>query len=340
MRVSASLVCVVLLLLLFLVSVISFCLGAVSFSIDELLGAVRSLFSTDQEEITSIPSLILLRIRLPRFALAAVVGAGLAISGAVFQGIFRNGLAEPYLLGVSSGAALGATIAIVIGGGIIGGNIGLVGLCAFAGSMGAVAVVYLIVGKRSFGELLIGGLALSYVLQAAISVLMMFHRESLPKILFWTMGSFTTANWDKVLMLTLVVFFGGGFLILKADELNLLSLGEEQAHSLGIHPGKAGGILLLVACLITSVAIAVSGIIGFVGLMVPHLMRLITGSDNRRLLPVSLLGGALLMTLADLGARTFLIPKEIPVGAITALLGGPFFLALLLRSRGSVSGGA
>lgn len=339
MRISTGLVGGVLSCLLLLVILIAFCVGAVYIPPNKLIGSIRSLLSIGQEESSSINTLILLRIRMPRVALAAVVGAGLAVSGAVFQGIFRNGLAEPYLLGVSSGAALGATIAIILGGGILAGSIGLIGLSAFAGAIGAVAVVYLIVGKRPFGELLIGGIAISYILQAAISVLMLFNRESLPRILFWTMGSFTTATWEKVGMVSLVVMGGGIFLILKADELNLLSLGEEQAHSLGIHPGRSGGILLLVACLITSIAIAVSGIIGFVGLMVPHLMRLLTGPDHRPLIPISLLGGAVLMALADLGARTILVPMEIPVGAITALLGGPFFLVLLVRSRSSESRG-
>ena len=174
---------------------------------------------------------------------------------------------------------------------------------------------------------------MGYIFQAFISLMMMLHHQQLEKIVFWMMGSFTTASWLKVGVTASLVFLPGLFLCFHAKSLNILSLGRDEAHFLGMDPGRTGGLLLLTSCLITAAVISAAGIIGFIGLMVPHILRIFTGPDHRRLLPASIPGGAFLLILADMGARTLLMPKEIPVGVITAVLGGPFFLILLRRQN-------
>ena len=278
-------------------------------------------------------SLILFKIRLPRILLAGFGGGGLALAGAVFQGIFRNPLAEPYLLGVSSGAALGATLAIILGGGMAAGGLGVINIAAFAGALGSALLIFLLAGRRQFRSLLLGGIALGYIFQAFISLMMMLNYQRLEKIVFWMMGSLTSATWPKVGMTASLVLLPGLFLFIQAKSLNILSLGQNAAHSLGVNFRRTGGILLLTSCLITASVVSAAGLIGFIGLMVPHILRIFTGPDHRRLLPASALGGAFLLILADLGARTLLSPKEIPVGVITAILGGPFFLVLLGRQN-------
>lgn len=308
-------------------------LGAAEISPADVVKTLLSPLLPSKPAVDPIHILILFRIRLPRILLAGIAGAGLALAGTVFQGVFRNALAEPYLLGVSSGAALGATLAIVLGGGVLGGGLGLISTASFLGALGTALLIYLLAGRRQFQSLLLGGIALGYIFQAFISLMMMLHREQLEKIVFWMMGSFTSASWLKVGVAAPLVLIPGVFLFVQAKTLNILSLGGDEAHSLGVDPVRSGGVLLLTACLITAAVVSVSGIIGFVGLMVPHILRIFTGPDHRRLLPASALGGALLLILADLGARTLLIPREIPVGVLTAVLGGPFFIVLLRKQN-------
>ena len=279
--------------------------------------------------------LIFFKIRLPRILLAAVTGAGLASAGAVFQAVLQNPLAEPYLLGVSSGASLGATVAIIAGVGTAAAGIGGLSLFAFAGACLTILLVMAVSGRLAggLGSLLLGGIAVGYIFQAAISLLMMLNREQTERIVFWMMGSFAAASWAKVAVSAAVVAAGLILMNSASARLNIISLGPDHAHSLGINPSAAAVFFLLTGCLVTAAVVSVSGIIGFVGLIVPHLLRFFTGSDHRRLLPACAAGGAILLVLADLAARTLLAPQEIPVGVITAVSGGPFFLFLLRRKR-------
>lgn len=329
-----------LVLLLLVIIPLSAALGAASIPPAEVVTTILSPLFPGTFGADPVSSLILFKIRLPRIFLAGIAGAGLALGGAAFQGVFRNPLAEPYLLGISSGAALGATLAIVLGPAVLPGaawtaGLGLPGVFAFIGALLTMALIYLLAGRHRFKGLLLGGIALGYVFQAAISLMMMLNRESLDRIVFWMMGSFTSATWAKVTAAGLLILMPAAYLFFQGKTLNILSLGSREAHSLGVNPHRTGGLILLAACLITAAVVSVAGIIGFVGLMVPHILRLITGPDHRRLLPVSALGGAILLIGADMLARTVLVPREIPVGVITAVLGGPFFLYLLARqSRG------
>ena len=282
--------------------------------------------------------LILLRLRLPRVFLAGIVGAGLGISGAVFQGVFRNPLAEPYLLGVSSGAALGATLAIIFTFNMITGSVMPVSgvtVSAFVGAILSTLLVFFLAGSRGqdFSFLLLAGIAMSYIFQAVISFLMMLNRTEVERIYFWMLGSFSTASWEKVIVCGSFVFLSSLFLLFNSGRLNILSLGHQEAFSLGLNPRRTSLLLLSVASLITAAVISVSGIIGFVGLLVPHMVRRFTGPDHRKVLPFSALAGALLLIYADLAARTLIPPKEIPVGVITSLLGGPFFLFQIRMRR-------
>ncbi len=279
--------------------------------------------------------LILFSVRLPRVLLAAFAGAGLAASGVVFQAVFRNPLAEPYLLGISSGASLGATVAIISGAGILTAGIGIISVSAFIGSVLTVFLVFALAGNRrgDFGKMLLGGIAIGYIFQAGISFMMMLNRSEIDSIVMWMMGSFTSAGWQKVILCGSVVIVCGGFLMLNSRKLNIMSLGSTEAHSLGVDPQRTGAFFLIISCVIIAAIVSVSGIIGFIGLIVPHLMRMITGPEHSRLLPASAAGGACLLILSDLAARMLLIPQEIPVGVITAILGGPFFLYMLRKSR-------
>ena len=278
---------------------------------------------------------IILQIRLPRVLIAAIAGAGLATAGAVFQAVFQNPLAEPYLLGISSGASLGATMAIIIGGGMFLGAIGSVTVFAFAGALLTILLVIAVSGggRGSIGSLLLGGIAVGYIFQAVISFMMMLNQDKMERIVFWMMGSFTFTGWDKVVTAFIVVAVCTILININASKLNILSLGSEEAHSLGLNPERAGLFFLIISCLLTASIVSVSGIIGFVGLIIPHLLRLFTGPDHRRLLPASAAGGACLLMLADIAARSMMAPKEIPVGVITAFIGGPFFLVMLRRHR-------
>ncbi|MDR1894912.1 MAG: iron ABC transporter permease [Spirochaetales bacterium] len=291
-------------------------------------------------------TLILLRVRLPRILLSALAGAALGLAGTVFQGVFRNPLAEPYLLGVSSGAALGAAAAFslpALAAGAGGfwetsvlarvGHISFLGLWAFAGAALAGFLVFLAAGKGdNFSSLLLGGLAMAYLFQGFLSLFLLQNRGGRERILYWMMGSFSAASWDKILWAGILLGLTGTFIFSRARILNLLSLGSEEAYSLGIRPGREGRLLLGAASLLTAGVVSVSGIIGFVGLLVPPLGRFWTGPDHKKLLGASALLGAELLIIADTLGRCLWAPREIPVGVITAFLGAPFFL-ILLRQR-------
>lgn len=278
---------------------------------------------------------VLWAIRVPRVALGALVGGGLAVAGATLQGIFRNPLAEPGLIGVSSGAALGAVAAIVFGLATFG-NFSLP-LFAFAGGLLATLVVYAFArhgGRIEVVTLILTGIAVNAVAGAGTGLLTtMATDDQLRNIVFWTLGSVGGATWPAVLAVLPFVGFGALVAALWWRELNLMVLGESEARHLGVSTERVRLVLITFAALITGAAVSVSGIIGFVGLVVPHLIRLLAGPDHRTLLPASVLGGATLLLLADLAARTLVVPAELPLGVVTALVGGPFFLWLLHRTR-------
>jgi iron complex transport system permease protein len=278
---------------------------------------------------------VLWSIRLPRIVLAALVGAALALAGAVLQGVFRNPLADPSLVGVSSGAALGAVGAIVIGFTLFG--LASLPVAAFVGGIIAMFAVYGFArqeGRTEVVTLILAGIAINAIAGALTGVFVFLANDTqLRTIVFWTLGSLGGATWRSVW--AVAPFIGLGILLLPrwGRQLNLLVLGEREARHLGVDTERLRFVMVALAALITGASVAVAGIIGFVGLVVPHIIRLIAGPDHRRLLPASILAGATLLLLADLAARTLVLPRELPLGVVTALAGGPFFLWLLHRTR-------
>ena len=285
------------------------------------------------EGMDSIFPVVIMDVRLPRILTAAVVGAGLAISGVVFQGILLNPLADPYTLGVSAGAAFGASLAILL-------NIGMMGvysvpLFAFIGAaLTLLFVVYLSSsgGGISSNSLILSGIIVAAILSAGISFLKYVADEQVAVIIFWLMGSFGSKTWTDVGLTLLFILIGFLAFMFFARDMNLLSLGNRTASSLGVDTRKVTILLLITASLVAAICVSVSGIIGFVGLLVPHMMRLITGPDNRRLIPMSLLAGAILLLIADTITRAVL-PSEIPIGVLTALIGGPFFCYIFRKQQ-------
>lgn len=290
----------------------------------------------DTEQIAPVYHTILYRVRLPRIMLAGLAGMGLSITGAAFQGLFRNPLADPHILGVSSGAALGATLGMLFGASGWFFGLSYTGVCAFAGGLLTVLLVYRLAGSGTgmrTVHLLLTGTAVSSLLSAIISLLMTRHREQLEKIYMWTLGSFGSASWEKVLFLLIAVAAGAAALLVFGKELNLIAAGEDTAKTLGVSMKKVRIGIILAGTLLVSACVSVSGIIGFVGLIIPHCMRLIFGPDHRRLLPYAMVGGAIFMILCDTLARTLTAPSEIPVGVVTSIFGAPYFIFLLWRDK-------
>ena len=281
---------------------------------------------------SSIPYIVM-DVRLPRILTAALVGAGLALSGVIYQGILLNPLADPYTLGISSGAAFGASIALLA-------NITLLGhfstpLFAFAGAIATLAVVMRLStfnGLISAQTLILSGVIVGAILSAGISFLKYLADEQVAIIIFWLMGSFGSSTWSGVLLLTVTVLSGLLITLYFARDLNIMSLGKRSSDSLGVETATVRKTLLLSASFVTAICVALTGIIGFIGLIVPHLMRYLVGPDNRKLLPASALAGAILLLIADTITRAVL-PIEVPIGVLTALIGGPFFCIIFRQKQ-------
>jgi len=279
---------------------------------------------------------VILEIRLPRVILAGLVGAALATAGATYQGLFRNPLADPYLIGVAQGASLGAVIGFLIPVTWHGLGVNIVPLLAFTGALLSTFIVYMLarVGKTlPVTTLILAGVALGALLGSIVSYLIISSGEKMHGIIFWLMGSFSLSQWSEIQIVLPYVAAGTAVIIIFARLLNVMQLDEEQAQQLGVNVERLKLILLAAATLITAASVSFVGTIGFVGIIIPHAVRLIWGADHRFLLPLSVLTGAIFMILADLAARTVLAPTEIPIGVITALCGAPFFLYLLRRRR-------
>jgi iron complex transport system permease protein len=281
---------------------------------------------------------IVTRIRLPRVVLGLLVGAMLALAGGCYQGAFRNPLADPYLLGVAAGAGLGATVAIGLQG--TGGSAALpatLPLAAFAGALGAVTLTYLlgVAGgrDRSPATLILAGVAVSAFLAAVQTYLLQRNVETIRQVYTWLLGRLSGADWHDVRVLLPYAVVVAAVILLLRRELDVLSVGDEEAAGLGLHPRRSRYLLLAAASLGTAAAVSVSGLIGFVGVIVPHIVRMLVGSSYRAILPLSMLFGGAFLALADLAARTVDLPREVPIGVVTAFLGAPFFILVLRTTR-------
>ena len=292
-----------------------------------MVGAVHFTW----EEMWQSP--IFWNLRLPRIILSVLVGAALSVCGAAYQSIFRNPLTDPYVLGISSGASLGAAVAILLG---LQTFLLGVGTCALATGILTILIIYRIasIGNRMHTTtLLLTGVCITFLISAVISFLMVLHQDKMDSIIFWTMGSFASATWIDVAFVAPVVLIGTAVVLYYGRDLNLLLAGSETAKSMGVEVEKVKKVLLLVTTLMVAFCVSTCGVIGFVGLVVPHCIRLVAGPDNRRVVPLSVLVGGTFLMLCDTLARTLMIPAELPVGCLTALVGAPLFIYLLYKNK-------
>lgn len=282
---------------------------------------------------------IVWKVRMPRILLSALVGAALAMAGTAYQGVFNNPLSDPFILGVSSGAAFFATLAIISGVTLNFLGLGTIGVAAFIGAVITVFLVYSVSrigGGVSMTNMLLIGSAVSMMLSAFISLILLFAHEKAEKVYLWTMGSFAAATWSKIQLMAVMELICAVVLLVMTPKLNLLMMGEEDAKSLGTDTRKVRILLIVFASLLVAISVAVSGIIGFVGLIIPHSVRMIGGSDNRKVMPYAALTGAIFLVLCDTLARTAASPTEIPIGIITSICGAPYFIVLVFLGKKKV----
>lgn len=287
--------------------------------------------------------IIIWQIRVPRVLLAAIVGAGLAIAGAAIQALVRNSIAEPYILGISSGATVGATAVIILGAFSFLGIFAL-SVSAFLGSLLAILLVFFLArvgGKISVFRLLLAGMAVSFILSAISNFILMMAKQEggIKAVMYWMLGSLAGAKWSNIIIPTAIFIVVFALLWLHYRHLNLLLLGEEAAVTLGVNIQQFRLQLILLVSLLTGVLVAVSGSIGFVGLIIPHIVRIIVGSNYKYVIPISALLGGIFLVWADAIARILIAPEEMPIGIITAFCGGPFFIWLLRRNNYSFGEG-
>jgi iron complex transport system permease protein len=310
-------------------------LGSVPIPVDQTVAILASRILGLDLGITwpAAAETIVIDLRLPRVLTAMVVGVGLAVAGTTFQGLLRNPLADPYVLGTASGAALGAAIAVLLPVRTVVLQFGLLNGLAFVGALAAVWAVYLLARTSTLSPLtglLLTGYAVGSLLAAGLAMAMYLSGTGLRQIFAYLLGGFDGVTWLRLAVAAPLIIGGSALILLRARSLDALLLGEESAAHLGVDVGRERVILLSLASLVTAAAVAVSGLIGFVGLVVPHLVRLVVGPNTRLVLPLSAIGGAILLASADLVARLL---GGIPVGVVTAVVGAPFFLVLLRRAR-------
>ena len=337
------------LFLLLLISILcAAVIGSADLSIGEsfriILSRIPGIGShVNSSDLKEVYIKIVWNIRMPRILLAGLTGCGLSVVGAAFQGIFKNPLADPHILGISSGAALGATIAMFTGVGMNLFGLGVIGIFAFATSLLTVVMVYRIAcfgNKLSTVNMILTGSAFSMMLSAVISLLMSLNHENIEKVYLWILGSFSAANWNKVIFLSIFVIVGTFSILFFSKELDAIVTGYEMAESLGINTVMVRKVIIIFSSLMVAACVSVSGIIGFVGLVIPHCIRLISGPKNKNLIPLSGIGGAIFVIFSDTIARNIVAPSEIPVGVITALLGTPYFIFLLQRNKRKLGNGS
>lgn len=330
-RQRTALTLLVSMIMLVLTAIGMMTVGSAPIEVNEIVKIIggRVFNASNLGTVNPAHNLIIGDIRWPRVALAMLVGSSLAVSGACYQAMFKNPLADPFILGVSSGAALGAAVAIVLN------QAAYVSLFAFGGSAVTIFVVYFLGNKNGEGvstsQLLLAGVAFGSMLNALLSSVMALNTQQISTILFWLLGSLANppASLEAIAM---IVAVGLAIIMLYARDLDVISVGDENAQYLGVDVARVKIILLLGTTLITSAVVAVSGIIGFIGLIVPHLLRRVAGPQHRTLLPLCAIWGAILLLWADGITRIFVSLSQIPVGVVTALLGSPFFLYVLARS--------
>ena len=324
-------ICLLLLVVLFAVVVLSLRMGAYPIAVRDIVATLFKGALGRRDEIPSEFWLVVFGLRLPRIALGILVGAALSTAGAGFQALLRNPLADPYVLGVSSGAALGAIISLVVAPQVPG----LIQLFAFVGAAATITAVYFLGqrgGRLDTSTLLLAGIITASFLSAVIMFLMTtLSGRDLRGMAFWLMGDLSASPAVDLKWLYLLLFIGAGSIYTTTSDLNLILTGEQEARHFGVNVSRVKIVVYVAASLLTGLAVSLSGAIGYVGLLTPHVMRMLFGSDYRLLIPASAIGGAIIIVLADLLARTIVAPTELPVGAMTAIAGAPVFIYLMRR---------
>ena len=325
------LLCVIILILSAIVSIF---IGTIPISPRLVWGSLLHRFHISGGIIVpAYYDMVIWQLRLPRIMMSLLSGAALAICGCVFQSIFRNPICDPYILGISSGASLGAAISIVLGLDTLMFGVTVPALLC------AILTLLLIMGiarvrnRQSTQTLLLTGIAINFFISAFVTLLMVVCKQDMQKIFFWTMGSLSTTMWTDVLCLLPILAASIIILYIYAKDLNIMQMGTESAQSLGVNTQRTLYVTLITSSLLIGVVVSFCGVIGFIGLIVPHICRLIVGSDNRRLFTYSLLAGGFFLLVADTLARTLAAPSELPVGSITALAGAPYFIYLVIRKQ-------
>jgi iron complex transport system permease protein len=321
--------------LLVLAALAGLLVGSVALSPIQVIQALadRLPFLTVDHGLGEVESRLLFEIRAPRVVIGGLVGAVLSVAGAGYQGVFRNPLADPYLLGVAAGAGLGATAVIGFGAGSAA-----IPPVAFVGGIAAVGVTYLLsrtVGGRTTTSLILAGVAVAAFATAVQTYLLQRNYENLREVYSWILGRLVTVGWGEVWTLVPYALVASAVLVALRRLLDVLGLGDEEAGALGVNVARVRRLVVLAATLATAAAVSVSGLIAFVGIIVPHTIRLLTGWSYRVIIPLSLIFGATFLIVADLFARTVIAPGELPIGVVTAFLGAPFFLLVLRTTRGS-----
>lgn len=325
----------VLLLVVLVVSAVSF--GAANITAADTFKVILSQIPlvNNYIDVSSIPDTsytIIMKVRLPRIILGALIGANLSVVGVTYQGIFKNPMADPYILGISSGAALGSALSIVF-------HFNNTATLAFVGALLTTYLVYSIArvgNKAPTVNLLLAGVAVSFFLSSIISLLMVLFTKQIDKIVFWSLGSLVASNWNKVILVLLLSLPMIIIILANSRELNIISTGEESAKNLGVNTEKTKKLLLVISSLLIATSVSFTGIIGFVGLIIPHSVRILYGADHKRLIPLSGLYGMAFLIICDTLARTLIAPTEIPIGAITSFFGAPYFIYLLYKNKDKV----
>ena len=342
-----KLIVILLILALILTVIVSLNVGYAQIPFPDILGIIGKQIPflngiIDTSRVSSQNAAIVLQIRLPRILAGVLVGAALAAAGVLYQGVFKNPMADSYVLGVSAGAAVGASLSILSGVGFVFLGLRLVQVAAFLGALSAMFLVYNIsrVGSRvPVATLLLCGIAVNFFLFAVVGLLEVIASDELHSIVFWLVGGFSNVLWRDIWAILPFILIGIIAAYFYARDLNLLAMGEETAHHLGVNVEKSKQVLLVLASLTTAAAVSICGLVGFVGLMIPHLTRLIIGPDHRILLPTSTIIGAIFLVICDDLARVVATPfastLELPVGIITMLFGAPFFIILFKKKKQS-----
>lgn len=333
--------CFVLLIVIFVfLTVVAVSVGSASISVKDVFLTIFEKIPFIGEKLeggnVNTHALIIFRLRMPRIVMATIVGMGLAVVGGSYQAVFKNPMADPFILGISSGAALGATIAIFFDLQSSYFSFSLTTLFAFAGSMFTTFLVYTLgrVGRRvSTSNILLSGVAISSLMGAMQSTLMIMNENKLENVVFWTMGGLSTSSWKSIAIVAPCIILGVIYLTIHSRDLDIILTGDDTAKSLGIDTNKLVRRIIIVSSFIIAASTAFNGIIGFVGLIIPHIVRMIVGPEHKYFFPFAAVGGAIFLVLADTVSRTIASPAELPIGAVTAMIGAPYFIFLLNKYK-------